>query len=115
MEQNKKTPAETRKFKIEVDIPYVYHEALVNNPLVGEDMIREKAQKAVLELFTRMYNNPRVVAEPLKRYLEAKLGAPDIGKKKKGKQTEEVAAAEEEEPLQEETEPAAEAEQHSWQ
>ena len=113
MEQNKKTPAESRKFRVEIDIPYLYHEALVNNPLVGEEMMRDKAQKAVMELFTRMYNNPRVVAEPLKRYLEAKLGAPTASKKKR-KQTEETPADEQEEPLQEETTPAEEGNNGSW-
>lgn len=111
MEQNKKTPVEMRKFKVEIDIPYVYYEALVNNPLVGEEMMRDKAQKVVTELFSKMYNNPRVVAEPLKRYLEAKLGAPNTGRKRR-KQTEEPTAAA---PVQEETIPVEENEQHNWQ
>lgn len=112
MEQNKKTTAESRKFRVEIDIPYVYHEALVNNPLVGEDKMREKAQKVVLELFSKMYNNPRVVAAPLKKYLEAKLGVPDIGEKKKGKQTEETL---DDEPLQEQAAPVEENTQNIWQ
>lgn len=113
MEQNKKTPAESRKFKVEIDIPYVYHEALVNNPLIGEEKMREKTQEVVLELFSKMYNNPRVVAEPLRRYLEAKLGAPATGKKKR-KQTEETPADEQEEPMQEKTPPAEEENNGSW-
>lgn len=112
MEQNKYINTETRKIKLEIEIPFVYHEALLNNPMMDKTAIMEKAEKAASDAIAKAYNNPRVLPDAVKKYLEAKYGVPpvDVSVKKraaaKKQPANENADSTQAEDLQEETAPA---------
>lgn len=88
-----KINTETRKLKLEIEIPYIYYEALIANPSMKNNLILQKINKSAFDTLTKAYNNPRVLPAAVKQYLEDKYGKPVIlGTKpeetqtKKGKQ-----------------------------
>lgn len=71
-----KINTETRKLKLEIEIPYVYYEALIANPSMKNNLILQKINKAAFDTLTKAYNNPRVLPAAVKQYLEDKYGTP---------------------------------------
>lgn len=102
MEQ--KVCTEFRKYKVDVDIPFVLYEALLNNPTLGEEMVKERIEKAVYDALHKTYSNPKILPASVRKYLEAKHGVPVMDKKDKIK--EQAAEEMQEEPDPAETSPA---------
>lgn len=100
MEQNRKINTEVRKLKLEIDVPYVYYEALISNPILGDTVIMDKIKKNVLNTLHKSYHNPRVLPDAIRKYLEAKHGIPVMPDKKEP-QVEKAAYDEVEESMQE--------------
>lgn len=71
-----KINTETRKLKLEIEIPYVYYEALIANPSMKNNLILQKINKSAFDTLTKAYNNPRVLPAAVKQYLEDKYGTP---------------------------------------
>lgn len=67
---------ETRKIKLEVEIPAVIYMALLENKMRDQEDILERAKRGTVEAFYAMYRNPSLVPVPLKQYFEANYGAP---------------------------------------
>ena len=67
---------ETKKIKLEVEIPSVIYAALIENKMRNQDEIMERVRLGVVELFYKMYNNQTLVPVPLKQYFEANYGEP---------------------------------------
>ncbi len=67
---------ETKKIKLEVEIPSVIYTALIGNKMRNQDEIMERVRQGVVEVFYKMYNNPSLVPIPLKQYFEANYGKP---------------------------------------
>ncbi len=67
---------ETKKVKLEVEIPSVIYMALLENKMRNQEEIMERARRSVVEAFYGMYRNPVLVPVPLKQYFEANYGAP---------------------------------------
>lgn len=67
---------ETKKIKLEVEIPSVIYTALIGNKMRNPDEIMERVRQGVVEVFYKMYNNPSLVPIPLKQYFEANYGEP---------------------------------------
>lgn len=82
MEENRKINTEVRKLKIEIEIPYVYYEALIGNPIFSDTEIMNKIKKNVLNTLHKSYHNPRVLPDAIRKYLEAKYGVPVMPDKK---------------------------------
>ncbi len=84
---------ETKKIKLEVEIPAVIYMALLENKMRDQENILERARKGAVAAFYAMYRNPSLVPVPLKQYFEANYGAPPElpGQKKKSKKKAEEA------------------------
>lgn len=78
-----KINTETRKLKLEIEIPYIYYEALIANPSLEEDMMMQKVKKSVFDTLSKAYHNPRILPAPVKKYLEDKYGKPIFTEEKK--------------------------------
>ncbi len=77
MEQAK---IETRKFKIEIEIPCVYYEALIANPSLESSIIIQEINASAIRTLDRIYNNKKVLPTALRKYLEARYGIPYVKK-----------------------------------
>lgn len=67
---------ETKKVKLEVEIPSVIYMALIENKMRDQNEIMERVRQGVVEVFYKMYSNPSFVPVPLKQYFEANYGEP---------------------------------------
>ena len=78
---------ETKRIKLEVEIPTVIYMALLENKMRDQEDILERARKGTVAAFYAMYRNPSLVPVPLRQYFEANYGAPPElpAQKKKGK------------------------------
>ena len=84
---------ETKRIKLEVEIPTVIYMALLENKMRDQEDILERARKGTVAAFYAMYRNPSLVPVPLRQYFEANYGAPPElpAQKKKGKKKTEEA------------------------
>ena len=71
-----KINTETRKVKLEIEIPYVYYEALIANPSMKDNLILQKINKSVYDTLSKAYHNSRILPTAVKQYLEDKYGKP---------------------------------------
>lgn len=67
---------ETKRIKLEVEIPTVIYMALLENKMRDQEDILERARKGTVAAFYAMYRNPSLVPVPLRQYFEANYGAP---------------------------------------
>ena len=58
---------ETKRIKLEVEIPTVIYMALLENKMRDQEDILERARKGTVAAFYAMYRNPSLVPIPLRK------------------------------------------------
>ena len=68
--------AETKRVRVEVEIPLAIYAALIENKLQNQENIMNRVKQAAVGAFYAMYHSQSVLPSSLRQYFEATYGKP---------------------------------------